>query len=107
MTKTAPTACKGCGTTLVNTGAPIWEDYCPNEQCTYERDKFTASFAAHRDGFRRDMVMRDAARDMYDALIAALPYLETAESDEAYKPGAVAKVVKQVREAISKAEGGA
>lgn len=52
-----------------------------------------------------DVNLMVAAPDMYDALITALPYLETAESDEAYKPGAVAKVVKQVRNAISKAEG--
>lgn len=39
-----------------------------------------------------------------DALILALPYVESAEDDPCYKPGAVAKVVKAMREAIESAE---
>lgn len=41
--------------------------------------------------------------ELLGALIAALPYVETAEDDPAYKPGAVARVVKQIRNAIAKA----
>lgn len=41
--------------------------------------------------------------ELEDALIAALPYVETAESDSGYKPGAVAKVARQIRAAIAKA----
>lgn len=42
---------------------------------------------------------------LLDAAIAALPYLETAESDPAYKPGTVAAVTKQLRAAIQSATG--
>lgn len=45
-----------------------------------------------------------AAQEMLNALILALPYVETAELDDAYKPGAVAKITKVIRAAISKAE---
>lgn len=48
-----------------------------------------------------------SAPEILEALIAALPYVETAESDEGYKPGAVAKVSAQMRAAIAKATGGA
>lgn len=46
-----------------------------------------------------------AAPDMLEALIMALPYVETAEFDEGYKPGVVAKVAKAMRAAIDSAEG--
>lgn len=36
-----------------------------------------------------------------EALIAALPYIESAEEDEHYKPGVVAKVTKQLRAALT------
>lgn len=44
-----------------------------------------------------------AAPELLEALITALPYLETAELDEAYKKGAVKKVTEHVRNAIKKA----
>lgn len=47
-----------------------------------------------------------AAPDMFEALVTALPYIEMAEEDEAYKPGAVAKVTKLVRAALTRATGG-
>lgn len=28
--------CPYCQTQKVNTGAPIWEDYCPNRECNGE-----------------------------------------------------------------------
>lgn len=46
-----------------------------------------------------------ASPDLLDALIAALPYIECAMGDPCYKPGAVAKIVKQMQSAIAKAEG--
>lgn len=42
--------------------------------------------------------------DLLAALVEALPYVETAEHDDAYKPGAVAKVSKRMRAAIAQAE---
>lgn len=40
---------------------------------------------------------------MLDMLCRALPYVEEAERDPAYKPGAVAAVTKAIRAAIAKA----
>ena len=45
-----------------------------------------------------------AAPEMLEALYAALPYIEQAEFDDTYKPGAVAKIRKLVLAAIAKAE---
>lgn len=47
----------------------------------------------------------DVVPEMLAALITALPYVETAEGDAAYKPGAVARVTRLMRAAIAKAEG--
>lgn len=47
-----------------------------------------------------------AAPDLLHALIMALPYIEMAESDDAYKPGEVAKITRLVRAAILRAEQG-
>ncbi len=46
-----------------------------------------------------------AAPELLDALVIALPYVEQAEMDPSYKRGAVARVVKKMRDAIAKAEG--
>ena len=47
-----------------------------------------------------------SAPALLEALTRALPYVETAEADEAYKPGEVAKVTAMIRTAIRQAEGG-
>lgn len=48
--------CPKCGTALAYTGAPIHEDYCPNKECTHERDKMVASLRdqklAHEAGLK-------------------------------------------------------
>jgi hypothetical protein len=44
--------------------------------------------------------------DLMDALCQALPFVEDACSDPAYKRGAVDAIVKQIRAAIAQAEGG-
>jgi hypothetical protein len=44
-----------------------------------------------------------AAPDMFEALLTALPYIECAEEDDAYKPGVVAKVTAQIRASLAKA----
>lgn len=46
-----------------------------------------------------------AAPDMLEMLYLALPYIETAENDPAYKKGAVNKLTKKIRAVIAKAEG--
>ena len=48
----------------------------------------------------------DHAQELLDALILALPYVESAEHDPAYKAGAVSEVANQIRVVISKACGG-
>jgi len=45
-----------------------------------------------------------AAPDLLNALVLALPYVEAAESDEGYKPGAVRGMVNIMKSAIEKAE---
>lgn len=62
-------------------------------------------FASALQEFDRQERLRSMASEMLDLLIEVLPYMETAESDEAYKAGAVAKVTAKIRAAISKAEG--
>jgi hypothetical protein len=49
--------------------------------------------------------MKASAEELYDALIIALPYVEGALDDEAFKKGAVCKDVKVIRAAIAKAQG--
>jgi hypothetical protein len=44
-----------------------------------------------------------AAPDMFEALLTALPYIECAEEDDAYKQGVVAKVTAQIRASLAKA----
>jgi hypothetical protein len=52
---------------------------------------------------RKMALVRRAAPDLLEALITALPHIESAETDEHYKPGAVAKVTAQIRAALTKA----
>lgn len=58
--------------------------------------------AMEREGVIARMI---SAHEMLEALVMALPYVETAELDEGYKPGVVAKVAKAMRAAIDSAEG--
>lgn len=46
-----------------------------------------------------------AAPDLLEALVDALPFVEFAETDDGYKPGAVRTVSTRIRAAIAKAEG--
>ena len=50
-----------------------------------------------------DYALIAAAPDLLEALIEALPYVESCEYDNGYKPGAVAKVVRNMNAAILKA----
>lgn len=45
-----------------------------------------------------------AAPDLLEALLLALPYVESAEDDPVYKPGAVKKVVETMLKAIARVE---
>lgn len=43
-------------------------------------------------------------KELLDTLIEALPYVEMAEHDDAYKPGVVRKMAAKIKAAIAKAE---
>jgi hypothetical protein len=67
--------CPYCATPMANCGAPIWEDYCPNKECTGHRDEFMEEFRRGREAFAADQSMRDAAPDMYAACSDAFDFL--------------------------------
>lgn len=46
----------------------------------------------------------DDYEDILDALYAAIPFLEDALDDDGYKPGAVAKNIRKIKDAIAKLE---
>lgn len=57
-------------------------------------------------GPREDVARIASQRDeVLHTLLLALPYVEDAQADPCYKPGAVAKMVQQMRAAIAKATG--
>ena len=58
------------------------------------------AFALMREELKRE---RSLKADLLEALIEALPYVESCEYDNGYKPGAVAKVVRNMNAAILKA----
>lgn len=60
-------------------------------------------YDGEQDEQRANARLIAAAPDLLEALIEALPYVECAEDDPAYKAGAVAKVVKNMRAALAKA----
>lgn len=47
----------------------------------------------------------NAHEALKEALTLALPYVETALEDQGYKPGAVDRMVRQIRDALALAEG--
>jgi hypothetical protein len=48
----------------------------------------------------------NTAAELLDALYVALPFVEDCEADPVYKAGTVARALKQIRDAIEKAERG-
>lgn len=70
---------------------------------TNQSSRAPSSTAGERRGTSRDLF--NAAPDLYEALIAALPYVECELDNAAYKRGAVAKAVAAMNAAIAKAEG--
>ena len=81
-------------------------DYARAEELLDDPDAEDCERFASRYG--RDLLRRAKHHDaLLEALTRALPYVETAEADEAYKPGEVAKVTAMIRAAIRQADGGA
>lgn len=89
--------CPYCETKMVNSGAPIWEDYCPNKDCTGHRDALIASIRERLAETVRQERIRDAAPDMLAAL-------EFVQSDPCF--GQLGSVTQdEVRLALSRAKG--
>lgn len=45
--------CTHCGSARIETGPPIWEDYCSNPDCHGDRDEFWAQIRKTRDAYRK------------------------------------------------------
>lgn len=88
----------------------VWEEV----QTTETRQVFS-NFRASDEGRGRKLIavferpedarLGAAAPDLLEAVYAALPFVEDALNDPAYKAGAVKKHVDLMRRAIAKAEG--
>ncbi len=68
-------ACPYCGTKMVNTGTPIWEDYCPNDDCHGHRDEFFQSLAKEIDRQENLTVQQAKAVDAVNRLQAEIERL--------------------------------
>ena len=53
--------CEYCGSGLVETGAPIWETYCPNTECDREKRHLKAALKAAKE--RRERTDPDVVID--------------------------------------------
>lgn len=45
--------CELCGTALAETGAPIWETYCPNKDCDRDKRHLKAALKAAKERHER------------------------------------------------------
>lgn len=107
-----PGPCPYCATPMRNTGAPIWEDYCPNEGCSGHREEFKAQLRSRSFALGRTQRLEDAAPDMLAALrecqaaLASIISPETIQQTtviNAFAQAAAAEV--KARAAIAKAVG--
>lgn len=57
-----PGPCPYCGTQMVNTGSPIWEDYCPNDDCHGHAEEFAAGV---RRAIKQSQELRAAKESAY------------------------------------------
>lgn len=71
-----PNNCPGCGTPLKNAGAPIGDDYCPNDDCRHRAEEIKRQISAATKAHRRDKQIRDAAPDLLEALEKLLAVAE-------------------------------
>lgn len=90
--------CKGCGARMIDTGPPIWESFCSNEECTHDHDTFWNNFRKDAQEWKRVQKIKDAGPE----LLEALKLLEDLVS--AVGMGNSPTAVK-ARKAIAKAEG--
>jgi hypothetical protein len=80
---------------MLNCGAPIWEDYCPNELCTGHKGEFLNSIREASARHQAAERVRHAAPE----LLAAIKAISDATPD---LPN---PLWKQIDDAIAKAEG--
>lgn len=92
--------CPYCGTQMVNCGAPIWEDYCPNETCTGERDAMFARVREAHEARRQREIIAAAAPDLYATLVSTRAALMQAD----YQQGLLT-VIDNIDAALAKARG--
>ncbi|MVB00082.1 hypothetical protein GN330_22815 [Nitratireductor sp. CAU 1489] len=105
----APNNCPGCGTPLKNAGAPIGDDYCPNDDCRLLVEEIRRQISSAMEARRRDAKIRDAARDLLEALekLLACPAIADGNhSEPAWGCKETAEAEAFARAAISKATGG-
>lgn len=67
--------CPYCGTEMKNTGAPIWEDYCPKDECTGHADELKARLRASAVRIGEAERIRAAAPDLLAACNEAFDFL--------------------------------
>lgn len=86
-----PSACSECSTPTIShsLGDGMVHVTCPN--CAADFGEFPSGNPTAFDA-------------LLDAATLALPFVEMAEHDPSYKPGVVARMVKQLRKAIDDAE---
>jgi hypothetical protein len=93
--------CEHCHTPLAETGAPIWEIYCPNPECTVERDRM---FVELRTRTRAAIALREAAPDLLEVL-EELFVRGPVHCALAGNPNACEALEAKARAAIAKARG--
>jgi len=71
----------------------------------FEDDELQEGIPELLASIRAAMALESAAPALLDAAATALPYVENAEKDSAYKAGAVKANVRKIRRAIERAEG--
>lgn len=100
--------CPGCGSPMAETGAPIWEEYCTNKECTYERERMLKEIRRASDVHRHHERLGKAAPDLLSALKAMVSlYVGLVESGYAgFWDAEKDKEVIAARAAIASAEGG-
>lgn len=74
------------------------------EQIRYCEDIYPEDVQDHQTGEANARLIA-AAPELLDLLCMALPYIECAIDDPAYKPAPVKKLVQEIRDLLSKAGG--
>lgn len=98
-TKHTPESCPRCGTEMKNCGAPIWEDYCPNKECTWDRDEMFRRVREDSAKHKAQERIRDVAPELLAMLKDIRNWID--EDLSAWE----ANTIPQIDALIAKAEG--